>query len=52
MLAAIGRSEYASWAIEETDFVEEPTRSFYLIELELGPREAKLRIDPAGNILA
>ncbi len=52
VLAAIGRSEYASWAIEETDFVEEPTRSFYLIELELGPREAKLRIDPAGNILA
>lgn len=52
VLAAIEASEYGSWAIEETEFVEEPTRSYYLVELELGPREVKLRIDAEGNLLA
>lgn len=51
VLAAIEASEYGSWAIEETEFVEEPSRSYYLVELELGPREVKLCIDAEGNLL-
>lgn len=46
---AIAASEYASWTIDDVDFVEEPTRSYWRVEVESGGREVRLAYDAAGN---
>lgn len=46
---AIAASEYAAWTIDDVDFVEEPTRSYWRIEVESGGREMRLAYDNAGN---
>lgn len=49
--AAIRTSQYASYRIDDVDFIQTPAGEWYLIELESGNREVKLRIDAAGTIL-
>lgn len=51
VMAAIKASQYASYRIDDADFIQTPTNEWYLIELESGNQEVELRIDKAGNIL-
>lgn len=48
--AAIAASEYASWSLDDLEYVETPDGDYYRIELERGEREVKLRVDASGNI--
>lgn len=49
--AAIRASQYASYRIDDVDFIQTPAGEWYLVELESGNQEVKLRIDAAGTIL-
>lgn len=49
--ATIRASQYASYRIDDVDFIQTPAGEWYLVELESGNREVKLRIDAAGTIL-
>lgn len=48
---AYSTSEYGSWKIDDVDFYETATGNYYLLELESGNREHKMKIDIDGNIL-
>ena len=52
VMATIKASEYADYRIDDVDFIETATGSFYLVELELGEREAMLRINEQGEIIS
>lgn len=43
--------QYAGYEIDDADYIETPDGAYYLIELESGKSEVKLRIDAEGNIL-
>lgn len=49
--AAIRASQYASYRIDDVDFIQTPAGEWYLVELESGNQEVKLRIDAGGTIL-
>lgn len=49
--SAINSSAYAGYRIDDADYIETNTGSYYLIELEKGNIETKIKIDLAGNIL-
>lgn len=51
VMAAIKASQYATYKIDDADFIETPDGEWYLVELESGDREVNLRIDALGNIL-
>ncbi|MCM1030554.1 MAG: PepSY-like domain-containing protein [Oscillibacter sp.] len=44
-------SQYAGYVIDDIDFYETSTTSYYRFELESGNREVKIDIDTNGNIL-
>lgn len=48
---AIDASQYKGYRIDDIDFVETPTGSFYWIELEQGNKEVKVRITSDGQFL-
>ena len=48
---AIANSQYASYRIDDADYVQTPAAEYYLIELEKGNSEVKLRITETGTIL-
>ena len=48
---AIANSQYASYKIDDVDYIQMPANEYYLIELESGNREVKLRITGTGSIL-
>ena len=43
-------ADYPSWKIDDAEFVETPSGSWYKIELEKGNSEIKVRITPEGTI--
>ena len=45
------RKTYADYRIDDADYVETRTESYYLVELERGESEVNLRILPNGTIL-
>lgn len=51
VMFAIKASQYATYEIDDADFIQTPAGEWYLIELESGKQEVKLRIDAAGKIL-
>ncbi len=51
VLQAINASEYASYEIEDVDFMQTPDGEYYLIEMELGSLEAELHIKADGTVL-
>lgn len=51
VMAAIKASQYATYRIDDADFIETLTGEWYLVELESGKQEVKLRIDATGKIL-
>ena len=51
VMAAIKASQYATYKIDDADFIETQTGEWYLIELESGKQDVKLRIDTTGKIL-
>lgn len=48
---AIAASEWAEYKIDDIEFITTPEQEYYLVELEHGKKEVKLRIDANGNIL-
>ena len=48
---AIAASELAEYKIDDIEFITTPEQVYYLVELEHGKKEVKLRIDVNGNIL-
>lgn len=48
---AIAASQWASYYIDDIEFIQSPSGEYYLVELERGEREVTLRIDAQGRIL-
>ena len=48
---AIANSQYASYRIDDVDYVQTPAVEYYLVELEKGNSEVKLRITETGTVL-
>lgn len=48
--AAINNSAYRQYRIDDVDFIETPSGSYYLIELERGDHEVDVRIDENGTL--
>lgn len=51
VLDAISSSEYASYIIDDVDFVQTPEKEYYHVELEQGKHQVWLSITAAGEIL-
>ena len=49
--SAVAASQYASWKIDDIEYVQTPSAEYYLIELEQGSSEVRLRITASGEIL-
>ena len=43
-------ADYLSWKIDDAEYVDTPSGSWYVIELEKGDSEIKIRITPEGAI--
>lgn len=50
ILTALQNSEYGSYTIDDIDYYETPTGSYYLFELESGPTEVDVKITPDGVV--
>ena len=48
---AITASQYSTYHIDDADYVETPTGDYYLVELESGKVEVKVKIDPNGQFV-
>lgn len=48
---ALAASQYASWRVDDIDFLETPQHNAYLFELELGDRDKMLLIREDGTLL-
>ena len=44
-------TKYTSWFIDSVKTVDTPRGSYYLVELDRGERDKKIKIDASGNIL-
>ncbi len=44
-------AQYGGWYIDDVNLIETPSGSHYLLELESGHRETRLKIDASGRIL-
>ena len=51
VVEAIAASQWASFEIDDIEYVQTPAGEYYLVELERGDREVELRIDSEGTIL-
>lgn len=47
----INKTGYAGYYIDDADFVETPQGIYYLLELEKGNSEIKIKVDESGNVL-
>lgn len=47
---AIASSQWAAFGIDDIEYVQTPAGEYYLVELERGGQEARLRIDASGHI--
>ena len=47
----VGATEYADYRIDDADFYETPEGDYYLLELEKGNKEVKIKIDKNGNVI-
>ena len=47
----LAASQYASYRIDDIEYVQNPSGEYYALELEQGDREVKLRITADGTIL-
>lgn len=48
---ALQNSEYASYSIDDIEYIQRPTTEYYLLELERGNREIELKINAQGQII-
>ena len=48
---ALAASQYASYRIDDIEYVQNPSGEYYALELEQGDREVMLRITADGTIL-
>lgn len=48
---AIAASEWATYRLNDIEYTQTPSGEYYLLELEQGEREVKLRIDAQGKVL-
>ena len=44
-------AQYGGWYVDDVNLIETPSGSYYLLELESGHRETRLKIDAGGKIL-
>ena len=44
-------SKYAGWFIDDIKAIDTPQGSYYLVELDKGEREKRVKIDASGNVL-
>ena len=51
VVAAIKASPYATYEIDDAEFIQTPSEEWYLVELEQGKLEVDLRITEDGIIL-
>lgn len=51
-MAIANNPSYAGYRIDDAEYVETPNGDYYLIELEKGNSEIKVRFDASGNILS
>lgn len=51
VLETLQNSEYASYELDDIEFIQTPTAEYYQLELERGNREVKLNINAQGQIL-
>jgi Protein of unknown function (DUF2874). len=51
ILDAILSSEYKTYEIDDIEFIQEPNSEFYLVELEKGELEVKIKISKEGVII-
>lgn len=47
---AIAASQWATFEIDDMEYVQTPQQEYYLIELESGNREVELRVKADGTI--
>lgn len=47
----VSSSEYASYNVDDIEFVQTPVVEYYILELERGDKEVQLRIRPDGVII-
>lgn len=48
---AINNPQYTGYHIDDADFVETSQENYYLLELEKGNTETKIKVDENGNVL-
>ncbi len=51
VLDAVTQSEYSSYRLDGADYVEEPTREYYRVELEKGNKEIRVAVSEQGDLL-
>lgn len=51
VVSAIAASQWSAFAIDDIEYRQTPTAEYYLVELERGKQEVKLRITAEGTIL-
>ncbi len=52
VLNALAASQYASWRIDDISCLETPAGDYYLLEVESGNRESRVKIDTNGTIVS
>lgn len=51
VLQAVQNSNYASYTIDDIEFIQKPTVEYYQLELERGDREVNLNVTAQGQII-
>lgn len=48
---ALAESQYATYTIDDAEYFETPQGDYYLLELEQGEKEVKVKMDPTGKFI-
>jgi len=51
VVKAAAQTQYPDYRLDDADFVETPSASYYLIEMEQGEREVKVKVSADGTVL-
>ena len=51
VVKAAAQAQYPDYRFDDADFVETPTASYYLIEMEQGERDVKVKVSADGTVL-
>ena len=51
VVKAAAQTQYPDYRLDDADFVEAPSASYYLIEMEQGEREVKVKVSADGTVL-